>query len=133
MRVPALAVQPFDRICMANSLASTSDLKVRVDLTEPDAGSSVFTAPSAPVPLDTNQRWWRYVERASWRHPLGPGSNVDGRERLPVVHVAYEDAEAYARWAGKIGVAATVKWLPQIGTDNTVKGNYVWFKLAISL
>jgi hypothetical protein len=54
-----------------------------------------------PVPLDTHFRWWEYVKGANWRHPLGPGSDLDGRERFPVVHIAYEDAEAYARWAGK--------------------------------
>jgi formylglycine-generating enzyme required for sulfatase activity len=64
-------------------------------------GSTVFVPPSGPVPLDTNLRWWRYVERASWRRPFGPNSAAKARARFPVVHVAYEDAEAYARWAGK--------------------------------
>ena len=46
-------------------------------------------------------RWWRVVEGADWRHPQGPGSSLKGRERLPVVHVGYEDALAYARWRGR--------------------------------
>jgi formylglycine-generating enzyme required for sulfatase activity len=65
------------------------------------AGSVVFTPVAQPVPLDDHYRWWSYVKGASWRHPLGPASNLEGRAKLPVVHVAYEDAEAYARWAGK--------------------------------
>jgi formylglycine-generating enzyme len=65
------------------------------------AGSVVFTPVAQPVPLDDHYRWWSYVKGASWRHPLGPASNLEGRASLPVVHVAYEDAEAYARWAGK--------------------------------
>jgi formylglycine-generating enzyme required for sulfatase activity len=65
------------------------------------AGSVVFSPPDHPVPLDSEARWWSYVRHASWRHPLGPGSGLDGRARYPVVHVAYEDAEAYARWVGK--------------------------------
>jgi formylglycine-generating enzyme len=65
------------------------------------AGSVVFTPVAQPVPLDDHYRWWSYVRGASWRHPLGPGSSIRGRETYPVVHVAYEDAEAYARWAGK--------------------------------
>jgi formylglycine-generating enzyme required for sulfatase activity len=65
------------------------------------AGSVVFDPPPLPVPLDDHYRWWSYIVRASWRHPLGPASNLRRREHYPVVHVAYEDALAYARWAGK--------------------------------
>jgi formylglycine-generating enzyme len=65
------------------------------------AGSAVFRPPPHPVPLDSEARWWSYIPHASWRHPFGPGSNLDGRQSYPVVHVAYADAEAYARWAGK--------------------------------
>jgi formylglycine-generating enzyme required for sulfatase activity len=65
------------------------------------AGSTVFAPTSAPVPLDDHYQWWRYERGAAWRHPAGPRSNLKGRARYPVVHVAYEDAAAYARWAGK--------------------------------
>lgn len=64
-------------------------------------GSVVFTPPDGPVPLDDHLRWWSYVKGADWRHPLGPGSTIDGHDDDPVVHVAFEDAEAFARWAGK--------------------------------
>lgn len=64
-------------------------------------GSAVFTPTDGPVPLNDVTAWWRYVPGASWRHPEGPGSSIAGRENHPVVHVAYADAEAYARWAGK--------------------------------
>jgi formylglycine-generating enzyme len=64
-------------------------------------GSAVFTPPPQPVPLDDYSRWWRYVPGANWRHPDGPASSLAGRDRHPVVHVAWEDAEAYAAWAGK--------------------------------
>jgi len=63
------------------------------------AGSVVFTPPDHAVPLDTHFRWWSYVDGANWRHPAGPGSEM--HEDYPVVHVAYEDAEAYAQWASK--------------------------------
>lgn len=65
------------------------------------AGSAVYTPSPRPVPLNNPLAWWRYQPGASWRHPEGPGSTIDGRENHPVVHVAYADAEAYARWAGK--------------------------------
>lgn len=65
------------------------------------AGSIVFTPPDHPVPLDWPPLWWSFVFGACWRSPLGPGCSVAGMADHPVVHVAYADAEAYARWAGK--------------------------------
>lgn len=65
------------------------------------AGSIVFTPPARPVSLDDPYQWWAYVPGADWRHPLGPNSDLKGRGQYPVVQVAYEDAEAYAKWAGK--------------------------------
>jgi formylglycine-generating enzyme required for sulfatase activity len=64
-------------------------------------GAVVFTPPETAVPLDNHLRWWRYQPGANWRHPAGPGSDLKGRENFPVIHVAYSDAEAYAKWAGK--------------------------------
>jgi formylglycine-generating enzyme len=65
------------------------------------AGSVVFTPPDREVPLNNHFQWWNYVKGANWRHPLGPESDLKGKEKYPVVHVAYPDAEAYAKWAGK--------------------------------
>ncbi|RPI56541.1 MAG: formylglycine-generating enzyme family protein [Acidobacteria bacterium] len=64
-------------------------------------GSAVFNPTAKPVPLDNHLQWWRYTPGASWKHPLGPGSGVRGKEDHPVVHVAFEDVSAYATWAGK--------------------------------
>jgi sulfatase modifying factor 1 len=63
-------------------------------------GSAVFQKSAGPVDLSFPS-WWAYVPGANWRHPEGPESTLEGREQHPVVHVAYEDAEAYAAWAGK--------------------------------
>jgi len=64
-------------------------------------GALVFTPPPGEVPLDNMHRWWRWVPGASWRHPLGPETDLSGKENHPVVHIAYEDATAYCKWAGK--------------------------------
>jgi sulfatase modifying factor 1 len=64
-------------------------------------GGVVFTPPGGgAVPLDDPSSWWRYVPGADWRHPDGPGSSLRGREREPVVQVSWDDAVAYAKWAG---------------------------------
>jgi formylglycine-generating enzyme required for sulfatase activity len=64
-------------------------------------GSVVFTPPGRPVPLTDAYQWWSEINGTSWRHPLGPKSSIEGKERFPVVHIAYADALAYAEWAGK--------------------------------
>ena len=65
------------------------------------AGGMVFVGTPRPVPLQDYSRWWRYVPGADWRHPTGPGSSIEGKDNHPVVQVSYEDAQAYAKWAGK--------------------------------
>jgi len=65
------------------------------------AGAMVFVGTETEVSLRDYSRWWRFVPGANWRHPQGPGSNIDGKDEHPVVQVSYEDAQAYAKWAGK--------------------------------
>jgi len=62
-------------------------------------GSAVFVVPDGKATHLTALQWWRFVEGASWRHPSGPGSSIDDKGNLPVVHIALEDAKAYAKWA----------------------------------
>jgi len=64
-------------------------------------GSLVFRKPSAPTPLTDLRLWWQYVPGAYWKRPGGPGTTINGRDRHPVVHVAWEDVNAYATWSGK--------------------------------
>ena len=61
----------------------------------------MFAPPPKEVPLDNHYQWWSYVPGACWRHPEGPQSSIAGREDYPVTQIAYKDAEAYAKWAGK--------------------------------
>ena len=65
------------------------------------AGSLVFTPPKQAVDLRNWGQWWTFKFGANWRRPYGPRSNISGLDHHPVVHVAYRDVEAYAKWAGK--------------------------------
>ena len=65
------------------------------------AGSTIFTPTPAKVALDDIFQWWSYEKGADWRHPDGPQSSIKDRANYPVVHVAYPDVVAYAKWAGK--------------------------------
>jgi len=64
-------------------------------------GSAVFSPPKNVRGMENYLQWWAYVPGASWRHPEGPESSIAGRENHPVTQLAYQDAEAYAKWAGK--------------------------------
>jgi formylglycine-generating enzyme len=72
-------------------------------------GAVVFTPPPGPVPLDQPLAWWRFVRGANWRHPEGRNSDLRGKEKFPVVQIAWPDAVAYAKWAGK-RLATEAEW-----------------------
>ncbi len=65
------------------------------------AGSLVFSPPKHPVDLRDFSQWWTFMKGADWRHPYGPKSNINTLDNHPVVHVSFNDALAYAQWAGK--------------------------------
>lgn len=87
-------------------------------------GAVVFTPPPTTVPLNDHYVWWSYVRGANWRHPEGPKSDLKGKETHPVVHIAYEDANAYARWAGKrLPTEAEFEFAARGGLD---RKRFVW-------
>ena len=65
------------------------------------ASSLVFQCSQHVVSLSDPSQWWSWVRGANWRHPQGPGSSIEGKDNYPVVHVSWDDANAYAKWAGK--------------------------------
>ena len=114
------------------------------------AASVVFQKPSRPVDLRNHYNWWTYVPGADWRHPEGTHSSIKNRSQHPVVHVAYEDAEAYAKWiekdlpseaewefAARGGLdGATYAWGEEFTPDgthmaNTWQGEFPWQNLVV--
>lgn len=65
------------------------------------AASLTFSPPAQRVSMNNAAQWWSWTEGANWRHPQGPSSTIEGKEDFPVVHIAWDDAVAYAKWAGK--------------------------------
>ena len=87
-------------------------------------GSLVFTATPGPVDLRHLSQWWTWTPGACWHRPEGPGSTIEGREAHPVVHVALEDAEAYAAWVDK-ALPTEAEW--ELAARGGLEGaRYVW-------
>ena len=99
--------EQFERFVKATAYVTVAERTLRQEdfpTASPEMlkpGSVVFAPPDHAVPLNDHFQWWSFVDGADWRHPLGPESSIEGKAKFPVVHIAYEDALAYAHWAGK--------------------------------
>jgi formylglycine-generating enzyme required for sulfatase activity len=93
-------VETTGHVTLAEQPANPADYPgAKAELLAP--ASVVFTPPRHRVDMRDPYNWWSYVRGADWRHPRGPETSIDGLENHPVVHIAYQDAEAYCAWAGR--------------------------------